>query len=277
MYHPRTFFDFFELGLIDALKQIGVPNLSLEQMIENACRWPVHDPTVYDRWSLGDSSPYQRFSDARVERVERSVRFGENFITIYGSVVVTIAPEGLVSTLTCQPEIEINTSRNSLSVRVNSGEGRGYGLHLLHSPSALYYGGQTSWLPIRALIAMADALRPAAQDVSCWLTSPTARIVNVNEYANLRRQPDFAATVLRRLPLGEQVRVPRFDNITIVGQDRDRQSCINACQAFDRNPGDRAARDRAQQCINDNFVWYEITDARGNRGWVSRRFLQEVE
>jgi hypothetical protein len=112
---------------------------------------------------------------------------------------------------------------------------------------------------------------------SCWLTSPTARIVNVNEYANLRRQPDFAATVLRRLPLGEQVRVPRFDNITIVGQDRDRQSCINACQAFDRNPRDRAARDIVQQCINDNMIWYEITDARGNRGWVSRRFLQEVE
>jgi len=32
-----------------------------------------------------------------------------------------------------------------------------------------------------------------------------------------------------------------------------------------------------QQCISDNMVWYEITDARGNRGWVSRRFLDEVE
>jgi SH3-like domain-containing protein len=40
---------------------------------------------------------------------------------------------------------------------------------------------------------------------------------------------------------------------------------------------DGSARDRAQQCIADNMLWYEITDARGNRGWVSRRFLEEAE
>jgi hypothetical protein len=77
--------------------------------------------------------------------------------------------------------------------------------------------------------------------------------------------------------LGEQVRASRADNITVIGQERDRQSCINACQAFGRNADDRTARDRAQQCINDNMLWYEITGARGNRGWVSRKFLEEVE
>jgi hypothetical protein len=114
-------------------------------------------------------------------------------------------------------------------------------------------------------------------DQSCWLTSPTARITNVSEYVNLRRQPDFAASVVRQVPLGERVRAQRADNITIIGQERVRQSCISACQAFGRNPGDRTARDRAQQCIQDNMLWYEITDARGNRGWVSRRFLEEVQ
>jgi len=111
---------------------------------------------------------------------------------------------------------------------------------------------------------------------SCWLTIPTARITNVNEYVNLRRQPDFSAPVIRQVPLGEGVRPLRFDNITVIGQERDRQSCINACQAFGRNAEDRAARDRAQQCIQDNMIWYEITDARGNRGWVSRRYLEEA-
>ena len=112
---------------------------------------------------------------------------------------------------------------------------------------------------------------------SCWLTSPSARIINVDEYVNLRRQPDFSAPVVRQVPLGEQVRATRADNITVIGQERDRQSCINACQAFGANFEDGNARDRVQQCIGDNMLWYEITDARGNRGWVSRKFLEEVE
>ena len=111
----------------------------------------------------------------------------------------------------------------------------------------------------------------------CWLTSPTARVTNVNEYVNLRRQPDFSARVIRRVPLGEQVRPVRFDNLSVIGQERARQSCINACQAFGANPDDRSARDRVQKCIDDNMLWYEITDARGNRGWVSRKFLKEAE
>lgn len=108
--------------------------------------------------------------------------------------------------------------------------------------------------------------------VSCWLTSPTARVTNVNEYVNLRRQPDFSARVIRQVPLGEQVRVldpNRFWQF--------RDACGQSCQAFGRDPNNAAAMEQAQQCINDNMLWYEITDARGNRGWVSRKFLEEVE
>jgi len=121
--------------------------------------------------------------------------------------------------------------------------------------------------------------RPSAPPsfASCWLNSPIARIVNVNEYVNLRRQADFSAPVIRQVPLGERVRATRADNITVIGQERDRQSCINACQAFGRNAEDRAARDRAEQCIQDNMLWYEVTDARNNRGWVSRRYLEETQ
>jgi len=115
--------------------------------------------------------------------------------------------------------------------------------------------------------------------ISCGLTYPTARIanVNVNEYTNLHRQPDFSAPVIRQVPLGERVRAQRADNITIIGEARARQSCIDACQAFNRNAEDRAARDQAQQCILYDMIWYEITDARGNRGWVLRRYLEETQ
>jgi len=126
---------------------------------------------------------------------------------------------------------------------------------------------------VRARAVMANQDRP----LSCWLTSPNARITNVNEYVNLRRQPDFSSQVVRRVPLAERVRAQRADNITIIGQERDRQSCINACQAFGRNAQDRTARDQAQQCIQDNMIWYEVTDGRNNRGWVSRRYLEETQ
>jgi len=111
---------------------------------------------------------------------------------------------------------------------------------------------------------------------SCWLTSPIARITNVSEYVNLRREPDFAASIVRGIPLAEQVRLIS-DMITVIGQERDRVSCINACRAFDANREDGTARDPAQQCINDNMLWYEIADTHGNRGWVSRKFLEDVE
>ncbi len=113
--------------------------------------------------------------------------------------------------------------------------------------------------------------------LGCWLTLSSARITNVSEYVNLRRQPDFSSSILRQVQLGERVRLQQADNITITGQERDRQSCINACQAFSRNAEDRTARNRTLQCIQDNMIWYEVNDARGNRGWISRRYLEETQ
>lgn len=110
---------------------------------------------------------------------------------------------------------------------------------------------------------------------SCWLTTPLSRVTNVNDYVNLRRQPDFSSPVVRRVPRGEQVRPTRFDNVTITGAQRVYDLCVSACQSFGRNPRDRQAAEQVQQCTDDNLLWYEITDARGNRGWVSRRFLEE--
>ena len=112
---------------------------------------------------------------------------------------------------------------------------------------------------------------------SCWLTSPTARVTNVNEYVNLRRQPDFAAPVIRQVPFAERVRLIEANTMWIIEAQPGRELCFEACQAVDANPQDTTAAGRAQQCIDDNMLWYEITDARGNRGWVSRKFLEEVD
>lgn len=113
-----------------------------------------------------------------------------------------------------------------------------------------------------------------SSSLSCWLTEPSARITNVNEYVNLRRQPDFTSPVIRQVPLGESVQIKNPGNIVAIGKNRVRQSCINNCQASEVN---REDGDRVRKCIDDNILWYEIMDGRGNRGWVSRKFLAEVE
>ena len=109
----------------------------------------------------------------------------------------------------------------------------------------------------------------------CWLRAGSARVINVNGYVNLRRQPGFSAAIVRRVPLGERLQLVGSGNARGVGSASQRQSCQNACQALGRNPGDHAAQTRARQCVDDNVIWYEVIDARGNRGWLSRRFLQQ--
>lgn len=112
---------------------------------------------------------------------------------------------------------------------------------------------------------------------TCWLTSSTAGITNVNEYVNLRRQPDFSAPIVRRAPLGETVRLVQANSMWFIEAQPGRELCFEACQAFEANPQDTTAAGRVRQCIDDNRLWYEISDTRGNRGWVSRKFLEEVE
>ncbi|NHQ76084.1 hypothetical protein HAT86_16730 [Roseovarius gahaiensis] len=113
--------------------------------------------------------------------------------------------------------------------------------------------------------------------LSCWLTSPTARVTNVNKYVNLRRRPDFSAAVFREVPLGERVSLIKASSMWFIEAQPEREDCFEACQAIGANRRDTTAAGRVRQCIDDNRLWYEITDARGNRGWVSRKFLEEVE
>lgn len=129
--------------------------------------------------------------------------------------------------------------------------------------------------PITSSLSAEIAALTARSVQSCWLTTPLSRVTNVTDYVNLRRQPDFSSPAVRQVPRGEQVRPTRFDNVTITGAQRVYDLCVSACQSFGRNPQDRQAAEQVQQCIDDNLLWYEITDARGNRGWVSRRFLEE--
>lgn len=105
--------------------------------------------------------------------------------------------------------------------------------------------------------------------LSCYLAEGSAKIVNVNEYVNLRQQPGFSSRILSQIGKNEIVRVVRSDSI------RATQICIDVCQALSLGTREQdTIGSRVQQCIDDNEVWIEVIDARGNRGWVSRKFLK---
>jgi len=188
-----------------------------------------------------------------------------NFLRVYGHRV-GIANYQFIEQEGLEPSDEIMWLEPFGIVPITTGIARNYTVN----------SSNFNFIPVVDVVPLTSLGRDVVLS-SCWLTTPTARITNVNEYVNLRRQPDFSAPVVRQVPLGERVRAQRADNITVIGQERDRQSCINACRAFGANREDRSARDRAQQCIQDNMIWYEVTDARNNRGWVSRRYLEETQ
>lgn len=110
---------------------------------------------------------------------------------------------------------------------------------------------------------------------SCWLLSPEARIVNVNEYVNLRDGPGFDAQVLRQVPLGERVRVIATQDLQTPGGGDRARDCLQACNDLALDPADTGARARVDACIADNVFWYEIRDGTGQAGYISRQFLGE--
>lgn len=127
----------------------------------------------------------------------------------------------------------------------------------------------------RAIRAAARNQLSSVEILSCWLRKPEARIVNVNEYVNLRSGPGFEAEVLRQVPLGERVRVIATQDLR-APEGGDRASrCLKACNDLALDNSDATLRARVDGCIEGNVFWYEIRDAEGNAGFISRKFLGE--
>ena len=109
-----------------------------------------------------------------------------------------------------------------------------------------------------------------ADNLSCVMRSAQAQVINVNEYVNLRREANFSAPVLRQVPLGERLHVVSNRSAQVTGR-----SCLEACEALGRPGAGMTMQAQARACIADHAVWVEVTDTRGNRGWISRHFLRD--
>lgn len=107
---------------------------------------------------------------------------------------------------------------------------------------------------------------------SCFISSDQARIINVNEFVNLRNRAGFTSRVIERIMKGETVRLVNGNSI------RSTRSCIDACQALSVGAREyEEIRDFASQCVENNDVWIEVVTSNNRRGWISRKFLGEVQ
>ena len=131
--------------------------------------------------------------------------------------------------------------------------------------------------PLRDLPEAAARLGSRAMDAAhprlhraCAAPVERLRVVRVNDYVTLRRQPGFQAEILARIPLGEVVTVT---GEAVFAGEADR---ITACRAACRAAGTDRARPRPDiaACWLDNTLWLPARYG-GQSGYVAGRFLAE--
>lgn len=110
---------------------------------------------------------------------------------------------------------------------------------------------------------------------SCFLQGAQPRVVNVQNFVNLRGTPGFDTQILREVPLGERLALVDPNRFFTVGDQSLRQDCIAVCRSLAGNPTGHGLRDIANRCVNDNVIWYRVRDRFGTLGFVSRKFLDE--
>ena len=105
---------------------------------------------------------------------------------------------------------------------------------------------------------------------SCAAPVEQLRVVRVNDYVTLRRQPGFQADILARIPLGEAVTVT---GEAVFAGEADR---ITACRAACRAAGSDRARPvpDVAACWLDSTLWLPVRHG-GLGGYVAGRFLAE--
>ena len=95
---------------------------------------------------------------------------------------------------------------------------------------------------------------------SCAISNRSAKITNVQNFTNLRRQAGLNGQVTGKVPLGASV------SVVNPGQFLRYDRCAAVCNGANQNA--------IKQCIDNNDVWIEV-QYNGRRGFLSRKFLEE--
>lgn len=96
------------------------------------------------------------------------------------------------------------------------------------------------------------------RSLSCGVGESAAKIVNVQDFTNLRREAGLNGPVIGQVPLGATVTV--VSPGSFLRYDR----CAVTCDGTNQNA--------IKSCIDNNDVWIEV-EYKGRRGFLSRRFI----
>lgn len=95
--------------------------------------------------------------------------------------------------------------------------------------------------------------------LTCAINTTTSRVVNVENYTNLRQQAGLNGRVIGAVDLGEQV------SVLTPGRFLRYDRCAAACDGTNQNA--------IKTCVDNNDVWIEVQH-NGRRGFLSRKFLE---
>ncbi len=94
---------------------------------------------------------------------------------------------------------------------------------------------------------------------SCGVNDKKAKVIDVENFTNLRKEAGLKGPVIGQVPLGAQVSV--INPGSFLRYDR----CAATCNGTNQNA--------IKQCIDNNDVWIEV-QYNGRKGFLSRKFLE---
>ena len=166
-------------------------------------------------------------------------------------------------------DVEIFSQIDSASSPIGGATGTGNRIYFypfqLFSPDTLIKSLATqkfssaAYQKTRARLDKTISALNANVEQSCAIGGNKSKIVNVQNFTNLRRQAGLNGQVMGQVPLGATVFVVN------PGQFLRYERCAATCNGTNQNA--------IKQCIDNNDVWIEV-DYNGRRGFLSRKFLE---
>ncbi len=108
--------------------------------------------------------------------------------------------------------------------------------------------------------------------VFCASNSNFAKIVNVNQFVNIRAGASLADRVVATANRGQRVQVVQPNSWWFKETRRGRQ-CSEICSRYHQTPTNSTLASQAKQCVDDKEIWTKVR-VNGREGYVSVYFLE---
>jgi len=237
---------------------IGLPNVSIRKIIQQACIYAGPNESFLKDPAKSQESQHPGWNTIKISKEKRSYN-GDNF-TVQSSELFRLAEESVGQ---CKVEISVGLNKHEKTKVF------GISVSIHNEPKqipALALWGSTVKVRDMDLQTMSEnqfmqliSKHRQQTTFTCSVGNNVAKISNVQNFTNLRRQAGLNGQVIGQVPLGETVSVVNPGNF--LRYDR----CAATCNGTNQNA--------IKQCIDNNDVWIEV-DYNGRRGFLSRKFLE---